>query len=301
MRNVLMTALVSALAVAPAWAWQEAARVPSVVSGTGTPTPRTAVAVRATKAKLARAAKVATAKKRAKVATAGAPRNAARPNVQPLAPIEDLRMPQLQEAPATAAPAQAAKVPPAPAPPAKVAPAPASPVPPVSPAPIQNPLAGPAPVTPRAVSLAMQNRNLRFDITITDTGGPKPVTKSMSLTVSSGNNAGSIRNNARMPGGETMTLVTTDPGKQPTSINQMMNFPLNVDVRAVNWVDDNAVRASVSVEYQPYVPDAKSQPGVIVASATTLFYDGRKTQILQASDPVSDRRTTVEVTATILK
>ena len=147
----------------------------------------------------------------------------------------------------------------------------------------------------------MQNRNLRFDITITDTGGPKPVTKSMSLTVSSGNNAGSIRNNARMPGGETMTVVTTDPGKQPTSINQMMNFPLNVDVRAVNWVDDNAVRASVSVEYQPYVPDAKSQPGVIVASATTLFYDGRKTQILQASDPVSDRRTTIEVTATILK
>ena len=298
-----MTALVSALAVAPAWAWQEAAPVPSVVSGARTPAPRAGVAVRPTKAKLARAANVTTARKRAKVAPARA-RNAAQPDVQPLAPIQELRIPQLQEAPAPAAPAQPAKVAPAPAPPAqpaKAAPAPASPVPPVSPAPTQSPLAGPGTVTPRVVSLAMQNRNLRFDITITDTGGAKPVTKSMSLTVSSGNNAGSIRNNARMPGGEPMTVVSTEAGKPPTSINQMMNFPLNVDVRAVNWVDDNAVRANVSVEYQPYVPDAKSQPGVIVASATTLFYDGRKTQILQASDPVSDRRTTIEVTATILK
>ena len=80
-----------------------------------------------------------------------------------------------------------------------------------------------------------------------------------------------------------------------------MSIPLNVDVRNVMWAENNAVRASVLVEYQPYVPEAKTQPGGITASAQTIFFDGRKTQILVTSDPISDRKTTIEVTATILK
>ena len=77
-------------------------------------------------------------------------------------------------------------------------------------------------------------------------------------------------------------------------------MPLNVDVRQVQWLE-NGIRATVTVEYQPYLPDVKSQPGMISASAQSVFFDGRRTQILVTSDPVSDRRTTIEVTATVLK
>ena len=80
----------------------------------------------------------------------------------------------------------------------------------------------------------------------------------------------------------------------------MINIPLNLDVRNVSWLE-NGIRATVAIEYQPYLPDAKVQPGMIVANATTVLVDGRRTQILATSDPVSDRKTTIEVTATVLK
>jgi hypothetical protein len=132
--------------------------------------------------------------------------------------------------------------------------------------------------------------NVKFDVTITDTGGPKPVTKTVSLTVSPGNN-GSIRSSAK--------------AEIPSPANNMnVGSPvswLNVDIRSVNPFDTNSVRASIGVEYQAYIPDAKVQPGAVSASSTSTFTDGRRTQILVTSDPVSDRRTTIEVTATILK
>jgi hypothetical protein len=40
---------------------------------------------------------------------------------------------------------------------------------------------------------------------------------------------------------------------------------------------------------------------MITASSLTEFTSGVKTLILQAADPISDRRTTIEVTATLLK
>jgi hypothetical protein len=138
--------------------------------------------------------------------------------------------------------------------------------------------------------------NIRFDVTITDTGGAKPVVKTLSLTVSTSNSNGSVRTTAKMPGTD-----PNQPGPFPAPAGALMNVPLNVDVRNARWIDSNAILAQISVEYQPYIPDAKSQPGVITASAQSLFYDGRRTQILVASDPVSDRKTTIEVMATIVK
>lgn len=184
--------------------------------------------------------------------------------------------------------AQAA--PPAPAP----RPAPPAPVPPAAPA-ARAPQAPPAPVRPatpaRAVAVPAPPaapeppripRNVRFDITITDSAGGKPVTKNLSVTVSDSNGNGSIRSMG------TGTTVSNP-------------IPLNVDVRNVVWQSDSVVRASVNVEYQAYIQDAKLQPGLITATANSVFQDGRRTQILQSADPTSDRRTTIEVTATILK
>lgn len=181
------------------------------------------------------------------------------------------------------------------------APRPAAPAQPAAPAPPGTAPAPPVQPFPPSPPSSRRPRNVRFDITITDIGGPKPVTKVVSLTVSDNGGSGSIRNMARMPGapyafqaGPDSPVPAPVPGSGPGS------FPLNVDVRAVT-PDDAGVRATVIIEYQPYVPDAKIQPGVINASSMALFVDGARTQILQASDPLTDRRTTIEVTATILK
>lgn len=198
--------------------------------------------------------------------------------------LEDVLAIQAQPAPARPATAPAAPAPPsaarpAPAPPA--APATAAPVPPQAPPP------GSAP--PAALR---SSPNVRFDVTITDTGGAKPVTKNLSLTIWAGNSSGSIRNNAQVP-----NPAPQAPG-QPYSLT--IGIPLNVDVRNVSMVE-TGIRATVSVEYQPYLPEAKTQPGMVATNATTAFTDGRRTQILVTADPISDRKTTIEVTATILK
>lgn len=182
----------------------------------------------------------------------------------------------VQFADQTAAAAQAQ-----PAPPARpAAPAPAAPAaPPAAPA---VPVPAPASVFQtfaRAGSAAP--RNIRFDIVITETGGSKPTTKTISLTVSDSNGNGSVRNLVKAPGDSTVSL--------------------NVDVRSVQAFESGAVRASVNVEYQPYTPDASAASSGIQSSITSMFQDGRRTQILQTSDPLSDRRITIEVTTTVLK
>jgi hypothetical protein len=116
--------------------------------------------------------------------------------------------------------------------------------------------------------------------------------------VSDNGASGSIRNIARLPNAPVAFQTSPDGSVAVTGPG---SFPLNVDVRAVYSVNEATVRASVNVEYQPYVPDAKIQPGVISASSAAVFFDGRRTQILQSTDPLTDRRTTVEVVATVLK
>ena len=193
--------------------------------------------------------------------------------------VTPAQVPTLHFLQAPAAPPAPGRSPAAPAPtrpPAAPAPAPGTAVPVEPPAP------------PSAQQLARMMVNVRFDVTITDTGGPKPVTKTVSLTVSPGAN-GSIRSSAKGP----------DPATAPGAVTTVSW--LNVDVRSVNPFDTNSIRAAISVEYQAYIPDAKVQPGAVTASSTSTFTDGRRTQILVTSDPVSDRRTTIDVTATVLK
>jgi hypothetical protein len=195
--------------------------------------------------------------------------------------------------PAPPAPVRPATAPAAPTPAAAPRPAPAT-APPAAPAAaVPAPPQGAPPPAPAPPALVRSSPNVRFDVTITDTGGAKPVTKTLSLTIWAGNSSGSIRNSAQVP----------NPAPPTGTVQQYsptIGIPLNVDVRAVTMVE-TGIRATVTVEYQPYVPEAKTQPGLVTTNATTLFIDGRKTPILVTADPISDRKTTIEVTATILK
>jgi len=177
----------------------------------------------------------------------------------------------------------------------------------------QSPPTAPAaaPVAPRATvgtSPGASPRNIRFDITISDSGVTAPITKTVTLNVSQGGN-GSIRSSARVPGApvpppRTVTSQGTDGKPQTTTTpGTPPSISLNVDVSNPTVFDDGGIRAMVVIEYQPYVAASatRPEPAVVRANSMSVFESGKKMVLLQAADPMSDRRTTIEVTATVVR
>lgn len=171
----------------------------------------------------------------------------------------------------------------------------------------QNPT--PAPPA-RAIAAGTAPRNIRFDISIVDSGTGAPTTKVVTLNVAQGG-MGSIRSTAPMPGmpvslPKTVTTRAADGKESTTTQATTPTISLNVDVNSPTVFEDGAIRALVVIEYQPYVAapvtaSPRPQPAVIRANSTSVFENGKKMVLLQAADPLSDRRTTIEVTATILR
>ena len=168
-----------------------------------------------------------------------------------------------------------------------------------------------APQPPRAIvgtAAGSAPRNIRFDISIADSGVTTPISKVVTLNVSQGG-SGSIRSTGKIPGGpipapRTVTTqgpdgkpqTTTTPGAAPT-------ISLNVDISNPTIYEDGGIRSMVVIEYQPYVvpAPARPDPAVVRANSTVVLENGKKMVLLQASDPMTDRRTTIEVTATVIK
>lgn len=124
--------------------------------------------------------------------------------------------------------------------------------------------------------------NIRYQILIRETGGPQPGTKSVTLTMAL-NEQSSIR-------------------AQGVSGTGRSQHPLNVDVHPMG-LRDNKVRTRLSVEYTPTMPEgASGPPPFFVRETLNVWLDtGKPMVVSEAADPVSDRRLTVEVTATILR
>jgi hypothetical protein len=172
------------------------------------------------------------------------------------------------------------------------------------------PAPAPAPAPARATvgrAAGAAPPNVRFDIAINDTGVTTPINKVVTLNVSQGGN-GSIRSSVRIPGApvpapRTVTtqgadgkpLTTTTPSPIPT-------LSLNVDVGQLTIYEDGKIRAFIVIDYQPYQPASatRAEPAVVRANSVSVFESGKKMMLLQAADPMSDRRTTIEVTATVL-
>jgi hypothetical protein len=173
-------------------------------------------------------------------------------------------------------------------------------VPPATPAPPARSNIGSAP--------GPSPRNIRFDISINDSGVTAPITKVVTLNVSAGGN-GSIRSSAKIPGGRllpsrTVTSQGADGKPQTTTTPPTEpSISLNVDVSNPVLFEDGGIRAMVVIEYQPYVPasQARPEPAIVRANAMTVFNSGTKMVLLQAADPMTDRRTTIEVTATVVR
>ena len=126
--------------------------------------------------------------------------------------------------------------------------------------------------------------NVRIDLTITDTYGGTPSKKTVTMLIANSGNA-SIRTN--------MSRLES-------------NAPvLNID-GSVAVFPGNTIRATLIFNYWPgrpqnAPPSTTPAPGEVNESGTVLLQDGKPLLISQSADPVTDRKVTVEVTATIVK
>lgn len=146
--------------------------------------------------------------------------------------------------------------------------APAPPAPPPPPPP-------PAPPAPPPDSI-----NVRYEIALRDTGGAQPGTKTVTMTAT---------------GGATSSVRATG-----TTAGRGVN-PLNVDVMP-SGIRDGRVHTYIGLEYVPQSPGAAGPPPLSVRQTLHVWLDSGKPMIVsQATDPNSDRRLEVTVTATILK
>jgi hypothetical protein len=142
----------------------------------------------------------------------------------------------------------------------------------------------PAPKPPAPEGLP---RNIRLELTITDQAGPGEAAKrTVSMIVGDRKN-GSIRSQGQ---------VQTSTGRYPVA--------LNVDATPV-IIKDSLMRLDVSLEYVPKPGSENASSGEGRGSLnqrlSLLVESGKALIVSQASDPTSDRKMTVELTATILK
>jgi hypothetical protein len=134
--------------------------------------------------------------------------------------------------------------------------------------------------------------NLKFEIAIVDEGGGGPVTRKDVVVIARANNTVAlVRSHGMLPPGHPLSTAMR---------NQGISIGLSVDAKG-NVHQDGRIQASVAVEYQPFWPEAKSLPSSVTAQLEAMFDAGRKTLVSQAADPLSDRKTTIEVTVTIVK
>lgn len=158
-------------------------------------------------------------------------------------------------------------------PPATPAPTPVVP-PPVEPSP-------PGPVR----KLRGRDANLQIEITISDQlGGEAPQKKVVSMLVAD----------------QTMGRIRASASAQREKVG-FVGTGLNVDARPV-MLEGDRILLELTVEYTPYRESQVTQsPTVLNESLSVILQSGKPMVVSQAADPVTDRRMTLEVRATVAK
>jgi hypothetical protein len=172
----------------------------------------------------------------------------------------------------------------APQPPA--APAPAGPA-----APAIAPPPPPPPAPPGPPRREGQPINVKVELNITEEGGSTPpVKKTVSAVVGDSFN-GYVR--------EQGVSSNTNPTAAPF---ERLVVPLNLDAYPV-ILANGKIRLTCSIQYVAYQRPAQERQihTDIKQNLVLILESGKSLVVSQATDPISDRRVTVEVTATILR
>jgi len=158
-------------------------------------------------------------------------------------------------------------------------------------APPKTSAAAPAPPAPHVG----QPINVKIDLTISEDGAPgAPLKKAVTAVVGDGYN-GYVREQA---------VAQNQPGPGP--FDRAVS-PLNLDAMPT-ILQNGKIRLVCTIQYssiqrpQSERPQTERQINTDIRQNLTLILDnGKPLVISQATDPITDRRVTVEVTATILK
>ena len=132
--------------------------------------------------------------------------------------------------------------------------------------------------------------NLRLEFTITDqVGNAAPVKKTVTMNVADGE-SGRIRTNAEVY-------------RKAGNSGSFTSVPLMID--GTPEVEGTKIRLKASLEYQllddAAVADAPGGKTSIMQMVTSILNDGVQTILSQSADPLTDRKVTLEVKATIVK
>jgi hypothetical protein len=165
-----------------------------------------------------------------------------------------------------------------------------TPAPPAMAAPVA-PASAPRPPTLPNGAMAV---NIRLDLVLTDNFGGTPTKKTVSMVVMN-RQSGMIRTQNHVGGFQVRLDVDA-------AIEQHATGGTNVAP-----IGGGPLTLRLTLQYTPAPTDAGrgTGPGNIPAglneSLAVILQDGKPLLISQSADPVSDRRVTVEVTATVLK
>lgn len=126
-----------------------------------------------------------------------------------------------------------------------------------------------------------------------DSGG-RPVNLQIELALTDQSGAGVVQK-------KTVSMVVADRAwGRVRAAHAPMSERLNVDARPF-LVSNDAVRLELSLEYQPFRNSETEQSAPLHESLTVILQSGKPLLVSRAADPVTERRVTVEVTATIMK
>jgi hypothetical protein len=135
--------------------------------------------------------------------------------------------------------------------------------------------------------------NVRLELTITDQSGPGAASKRTVTMLLADNKRGSIRSAGTVRMGE--------EGRFPVELN----VDAHPEILSPGRGQDELIQLALAVQYQPKpgTDNAGSGEGRagLNEQLSVLLQPGKPMLISQAADPTSDRRITVEVTATILR
>jgi len=136
--------------------------------------------------------------------------------------------------------------------------------------------------TTRSEAPLGQPVNIRLELTITDQTGPgDPLKKIVTLVVADRGN-GSIRSIG--------------------SVRTQGRVQINVDARP-HILQSGAIRLTLGLEYNPRTlgNDAPTEWSSLNEQIAVMLDPGKPLVVSQAADPASDRKISVQVTATLLK
>lgn len=159
---------------------------------------------------------------------------------------------------------------------------------------VDDKAAAAAKTEPRAPVVEPQPVNIRIEVVITDQAGPGEATKKTVSMIVGDRQQNSIRTSAQVRVANSSTVRSVG---------------INVDARPIiNAKEPNKVQLMFGLEYSPKTgsggnaSDAPEPSSSSLSQRITLNLEsGKPLLVSQAADPASDRKITVEVTATIVK